>query len=78
MADGRLTVPDEAEEWPHDARRFVLAEANTTVDLRREIEDIVGLPHHDVSNGDGNAGQFTKEQLAAILLALGGPQDGDL
>lgn len=76
MADGSLTVPDEADEWPHDARRFVLAEANGAEALRREINNIVGLQHDDY-RGD-NAGQFRKEEMAAIVLALGGPQDGGL
>lgn len=67
-----LTVPDEADEWPHDAKRFVLAEANTAEDLRQEIDGIVGL---EAEEYDGrSAAQFTKEQLAAIVLALGGPQ----
>jgi hypothetical protein len=67
-----VTVPEEYEEWPFEARRFVLAEANDTVALRRKIEEIVGLPHEDVED---NAGQFTKDELAAVLMALGGPED---
>lgn len=67
-----LTVPDEADEWPHDAKRFVLAEANSAIELREEIDGIVGLDARDY--GNGSAGQFTKEQLAAVVLALGGPQ----
>ncbi|WP_114578553.1 hypothetical protein [Saliphagus sp. LR7] len=65
-------VPDEWEDWPFDARAYVLAEANNAIDLRREIEDIVGMePIEEADNG--KAGQFTKAQLAMILMALGGP-----
>jgi len=38
-----LTVPDEADEWPHEARAFVLAEANTAADLRQEIDSLAGM-----------------------------------
>jgi len=69
-----VDVPDEYQEFPFEAKRFVLAEANTAKDIRREIEAIVGLEAEDVSGRD--ASQFTKEQMAAILMALGGPQEG--
>lgn len=70
---GNLTVPDEMDEWPHDARQFVLAEANTMVDLRREIDSIVGLPSE--YPGEGDESSLTKQEAAAIILALGGPQE---
>lgn len=67
-----LEVPDEFHDWPFDAKRFVLAEAKTVEDLREEIDSLVGLNHEEV---DGRqAGQFRKDQLAAIVMALGGPQ----
>lgn len=69
-----VDVPDEFDEWPFEARRFVLAEANDAKTLREAINGIVGLPNEKY-RGD-NAGQFTKEQLAAILMALGGPEEG--
>ena len=70
-----VTVPDEYEDWPFDARRFVLAEANTAVELREEVNAIVGLSNDEFESDQ--AGSFTKDQLAAVLMALGGPQGGD-
>jgi hypothetical protein len=73
MAD--VDVPDEYEAFPFEAKRFVLAEANTVVEIRRAINNIVGLPNDEIESDHANS--FTKEELAAILMALGGPQDGD-
>lgn len=70
-----IAVPDEFDDWPFDARRFVLAEANTAVELRDGINAIVGLSNDDYESD--NAGQFTKDELAALLMALGGPTRGD-
>lgn len=70
---GKLEIPDEFDEWPFEAKRFVLAEANTVIDLREEIETIVGLSGRDMESHA--AGSFTKEELAAIVLALGGPNE---
>jgi hypothetical protein len=66
-----VTVPDEFESWPFEARRFVLAEANGADDLRRAVNDIVGLPN---DHQEDNAASFTKDELAAVLMALGGPE----
>ena len=68
-----LTVPDEFDDWPHETRSFVLAEANGTIDLREEINSLAGLSSGDYQSD--NAGSFTKEQLATLVLALGGPQE---
>jgi len=73
MAD--VDVPDEYEEFPFEAKRFVLAEANTVVEIRREINNIVGLPNEGLESD--SASNLTKEELAAILMALGGPQGAD-
>jgi hypothetical protein len=70
-----VDVPDEYEEFPFEAKRFVLAEANTVVEIRREINNIVGLPNEGLESD--SASNLTKEELAAILMALGGPQEAD-
>ncbi|WEL29817.1 hypothetical protein [Haloferax volcanii] len=72
VEDCEVTVPDEFGEWPHDAKRFVLAEANSAIDLRVEINNIVGLSNDEFRSD--NASSFTKEELAGILMALGGPE----
>lgn len=75
MSDAtNLDVPEEFNDWPHETRSFVLAEANTAKDLRREINALAGLSSEGVEN-DG-AGRFTKEQLATLVMALGGPNGG--
>lgn len=73
MSGMNLDVPDEYDEWPHDARSFVLAESNTAVDLREEINSLAGMAGEFES---ANAGLFTKEDLAELVIALGGPQRG--
>ncbi|WP_135302619.1 hypothetical protein [Haloarcula amylovorans] len=75
MAATNLEIPNEFEEWPHGARSFTLAEANTAKDLRREINSLAGLSSDDVTHD--KAGQFTKEQLATLVMALGGPNGGE-
>lgn len=74
---GEVEVPDEFSEWPHEARRFVLAEANTVADIRREIDGLVGLDSTGWKN-NSDPGGFTKAELAAVLMALGGPEDADV
>jgi len=72
MSGLNLTIPDEADEWPHEARAFVLAEANTAADLRQEIDSIAGMSNDADSDAPD---RFTKGELAQIVLALGGPQE---
>jgi len=69
-----LDVPEEFDEWPFEARSFVLAEANTAAELRQAICNHTGMSFEDVD--DGHEGKFTKEQMAVLVRALGGP-DGD-
>lgn len=72
MSGLNLTIPDEADEWPHEARAFVLAEANTAADLRQEIDSLAGMTN---DADDDKAAAFTKDELAQLVLALGGPQE---
>ena len=69
-----ITVPDGFEDWPFDAQQLALAERNGMKTLRNRINDIVGMPHADEPKCAGN---FTKEEMAAILLALGAPEEAD-
>ena len=73
---GDLEVPEEfdSDSWPFEARKFVLAEANTTAALRKEICGLAGMSFDKPDSQ--KAGQFTKEELATLVMALGGP-DGD-
>lgn len=72
MSGLNLTIPDEADEWPHEARTFVLAEANTAAELRQEIDSLAGMTN---DADDDKAAAFTKDELAQLVLALGGPQE---
>lgn len=69
-----VEVPDEFYEWPFETRKFVLAEANGAIALREAIDGIVGLDSDNWRSED--PGHFKKQQLAALLMALGGPDDG--
>ena len=74
MSGLNLDVPDEYDEWPHDARAFVLAEANTAAELRTEIDSLAGLSSEWEAD---DCASFTKDELAAVVMALGGPQEDD-
>ena len=69
-----VDVPPEADEWEFEAKRFAISEANTAVEIREEIDGIVGLGGHWDRD---QAATFTKDELAMLLLALGGPQEVD-
>lgn len=69
-----IDVPDEFDEWPFEARAFVLAEANTAADLRQEIDSLAGMEHDTEMDTHQ---RFTNEELAQLVMALGGPQEGD-
>lgn len=73
-----VVVPEEAEEWPFEAKVAAISENNTIRDIREEIDGIVGFSDpawrdyggNELSNGS----DFTKKELVELLLALGGPQ----
>jgi hypothetical protein len=67
-------LPDEAEEWPFEAKRSAVASANSAAEIREDIDTIVGLRSEWAETG---ALSFTKHEAAAILLALGGPNGGE-
>jgi len=69
-----IDVPDEFDEWPFEARAFVLAEANTAADLRQEIDSLAGMEHDTEMDTHQ---RFTNEELAQLVMALGGPQESD-
>ena len=69
-----VELPDAAAEWPFEARHLAIAEKHTTADIRGEIVNIVGAGVVSMPDAD-KAGAFTKSELAAILMALGGPQE---
>ena len=69
-----VDVPPKADEWEFEARRFAISESNTAAEIREEIDGIVGLGGHWDRD---QASTFTKDELAMLLLALGGPQEVD-
>ena len=71
-----VNVPEGWEDWPFEARAYVLAEANTAVDLREAINDIVGMPNDDIMQDQ--ALNLRKDEAAKILMALGGPTNGEV
>jgi len=70
-------LPPEADEWDFEARRYALSEANRAVDLRKEIDAIIGDEDPTWTTTGREAGSFSKDELALVLLALGGPREGD-
>lgn len=69
-----VTLPPQADDWEFEARRFAISEANSAQEIREEIDAIVGL---EGDCDDSDAGWFAKDELAMLLLALGGPQEVD-
>lgn len=72
-----VTLPAEADDWQFEAKRFAVSEANTAAEIRKEIDDILGDSDPRWFEMGGDPGRFTKEELAMLLLALGGPQGVD-
>ena len=72
-----VDVPPKADEWEFEARRFAISESNTAAEIREEIDDILGDSDPRWFEVGGDPGQFTKGELAMLLLALGGPQGVD-
>lgn len=73
--DDDVDVPDRWEDWPFEARAYVLAEANSAVELRESINSIVGMPNDEFESD--NALSLTKSEAAQILMALGGPNGSE-
>lgn len=69
-----VTVPDEADEWPFEAKAAAISEANDAADIRSEVDSIAGIPDPSWEGQSDRASAFTKYELTLILLALGGPQ----
>ena len=72
-----VDVPPKADDWPFEAKRSAVSEANTAAEIREEIDDILGDSDPRWFEVGGDPGQFTKGELAMLLLALGGPQGVD-
>jgi len=70
-------MPPKADEWEFEARRYALAEANRLVDLREEIDAISGDDDPAWTASGRQPGSFSKDELALVLLALGGPREVD-
>lgn len=64
--DPTLSVPEGFDQYDHDVKRMLLAQ-NDQATLRAAVDGVIG--HTD----DGNPANVTKEWLAVVLLALGGP-----
>jgi len=71
---GDVSVSDDASEWPFEAKAAAITETNTMDSVRRDVDDIVGIPDASWETHNKQSGSFTKYELALVLLALGGPQ----
>lgn len=69
-----VTLPEEAEDWPFEARHMALSEANSVADIQNEIAAIVGPEYVSETDESTKSNALKKQELAAILMALGGPQ----
>ena len=67
-------IPEQADVWEFEARRYAVAEANTASEIREEIDAIVGFDEPAWTQTDSGPDHFSKHELALLLLALGGPQ----
>ena len=72
-----VELPPAADDWEFSAKHYAISEANTAEDIRREIDAIVGIENPNWTMTGRTAGSFAKQELALVLLALGGPQEAD-
>lgn len=70
-----VEMPDNTEDWPFEAKHTALSEANKAKEIRSEIAGIVGAELIRDPDDCSAPGDFTKREMAAMLLALGGPQE---
>jgi len=70
-------LPPKADEWEFEAKRYALSEANRAVDLREEIDAIIGNDDPTWTTTGREPASFSKDELALVLLALGGPREVD-
>jgi hypothetical protein len=64
-------LPAGFDDLNHEGKPEVLTR-NPDADIRTEIDRVLGIPREEYSGSQPF--QFNKEQLALILVALGGPQ----
>lgn len=69
-----LDYPSAYDKLEYDERVEVISAMNSNAELRTEIDDIVGLDHDWYS---GQASHFTSDDMAALVIALGGPRGID-
>ena len=69
--DTEVALPSDYERRDHDDKLRVLLR-NGAADIRAEIDKRLGVERTDYSGAQAH--QFSKDDLALVLLALGGPQ----
>ncbi len=69
--DAEVMFPAGFDDLDHEGKLKVLTR-NPAADIRTEIDRVLGIPRQEYSGSQPF--QFNKEQLALILVALGGPQ----
>lgn len=71
----RIQEPDGLDSMDYEMKLVAICNKNTTDQIRKEIDSIVGLDSSEWDEySSTNSAQFKKEQLAEIMIALGGPQ----
>ena len=73
MASNGLSLPDDFDGYPFEAKVAVLAGENDQADLRAAVDNVLGR-----SDDTETPSNVTKGWLAACLLALGGPNEADV
>lgn len=69
-----VSIPDEAEDWPFEAKAATVSKINGAADIREEIDTLAGISDPSWDDDTARANSFTKYELTLLLLALGGPQ----
>jgi hypothetical protein len=69
--DAEVMLPAGFDDLDHE-RKLAALTRNAVADIRTEIDRVLGIPRQEFSGSQPF--QFNKEQLALILVALGGPQ----
>jgi len=62
-------LPDDFDEQTYEVKVIMLSHM-TAEDLRNDIDRIT-----KIERSNDNFNQFSKDEMAAVILALGGPTD---
>ena len=74
---GGFTAPTDRDDWPFEKDAEVIANLNSSAEIRHALNVTLGLEEH-TDRGALPINYFTKEKLAEMLVAAGVPDREEL